>query len=57
MAVAQVFFSTFVMFALVRHIFGEQFFCSREEMVQEFIRLFLNGIRKMQKGGMDEEEI
>ncbi len=57
MVVAQIFFSSLVMFALVKHLFGGQFLCSKEEMVREFIRLFLNGIKKRQKGDVDEEEI
>lgn len=57
MVVAQIFFSSLVTFALAKHFFGDQFLCSKEEMVREFIRLFLNGIQKRQKGDMDEEEI
>lgn len=44
--VTQTFVSTLVMFALARHTLAEQFPLSREEMVREFVHLFLDGIRK-----------
>lgn len=46
MLVTQTFVSTLVMFALARHTLAGQFPFSREEMVREFVRLFLDGIRK-----------
>ena len=56
MIVAQIFFSSLVMFALAKHSFGEQFLFSKEEMVREFVSLFFNGIKKM-KGDVDEKKI
>jgi len=44
--ITQTFVSTLVMFALARHTLAEQFPFSREEMVREFVHLFLDGIRK-----------
>lgn len=46
MLATQIFVSTLVMFALASHTLAEKFPFSREEMVQEFVHLFLDGMRK-----------